>query len=284
MVTCARGCRILLGNTGKVLREEVGDNPRVCHHSPSRQQNWWERSRGSQALLPKCRFDFKKLARPGSTQPPALTQVSQHFEAGQIHKVIGLLVAATSAIELGKLHYKRIERAKIEALETTFGDFEGWMPITDEIRKDLTWWITELETQDRKIFRKAPEIEMFTDASNLGWAGCLSGHVTNGRWGPEEIDLHINARELLAILFTLKAFTHLLSSLYIKVMCDNTTAINYVNEMGGVRSVICDVISINIWDWSVKHDAWITASHIPGKCNILADSASRSFNTDTSGN
>ncbi|MPC18297.1 hypothetical protein E2C01_011176 [Portunus trituberculatus] len=72
-------------------------------------------------------------------------------------RVIGLLVAATSAVELGKLHYRHTERAKIEALETTFWDFDGWMPITDEIRKDLTWWITELETQDRKIFRKAPE-------------------------------------------------------------------------------------------------------------------------------
>ena len=105
------------------------------------------------------------------------------------------------------------------------------MPTTDEIRKDLTWWITELETQDRKIFRKTPEIEIFTDASNLGWVGCLRDHVNNGRWSHEEIDLHINACELLAILFNLKAFTHLLSGLHIKVMCHNTTAINYVLDL-----------------------------------------------------
>ena len=90
--------------------------------------------------------------------------------------------------------------------------------------------------------------------------------------------MHINAHELLDILFTLKTFTHLLNGLHIKVIYDNTTAVNYVNEMGGVRSVICDVISTDIWDWCVKHDTWITASHIPGKYNVLADSASRSFN------
>ncbi|MPD05250.1 hypothetical protein E2C01_100982 [Portunus trituberculatus] len=28
------------GNTGKVLREEVADSPRVYHRSPIRQQNW----------------------------------------------------------------------------------------------------------------------------------------------------------------------------------------------------------------------------------------------------
>ena len=58
--------------------------------------------------------------------------------------------------------------------------------------------------------------------------------------------MHINAHELLDILFTLKTFTHLLNGLHIKVIYDNTTAVNYVHEMGGVRSVICDVISTDI--------------------------------------
>ena len=89
--------------------------------------------------------------------------------------------------------------------------------------------------------------------------------------------LHINARELMAILFTLKSFTHRLRGLHIKVLCDNTTAINYVNEMGGVKSVVCDDICLAIWNWCSRNDAWITASHIPGKCNVLADAASRSF-------
>ncbi|MPC62869.1 hypothetical protein E2C01_056959 [Portunus trituberculatus] len=35
--TCARGCRMPPGKTGKVLCEEVGDSPRVCHRSPIRQ-------------------------------------------------------------------------------------------------------------------------------------------------------------------------------------------------------------------------------------------------------
>lgn len=195
-----------------------------------------------------------------------------------VAKVIGLLVAAIPAVELGKLHYRRLETAKIKALEEACGNFNGWMSITDDMRKDLRWWIMELDHQNRKIFRRAPDIEVFTDASNLGWGGCLKEMVTNGRWNSDEFLLHINARELLAILFTLKSFTSLLSGLHIKVLCDNTTAINYVNEMGGVKSKSCNDICLDIWDWCIKNDAWITASHIPGKCNVLADTASRVFN------
>ncbi|MPC75158.1 hypothetical protein E2C01_069541 [Portunus trituberculatus] len=42
------------GNIGKVLREEVGDSPRVCHRLPSRQQNWW----GGSKILPSNSADF----------------------------------------------------------------------------------------------------------------------------------------------------------------------------------------------------------------------------------
>ncbi|MPC59019.1 hypothetical protein E2C01_053034 [Portunus trituberculatus] len=64
-----------------------------------------------------------------------------------VAKVIGLLVAAIPAVELGKLHYRRLER--------------------DGMRKDLRWWIIELGHQDRKIFRRAPDIEVFTDPLDL---------------------------------------------------------------------------------------------------------------------
>ena len=62
------------------------------------------------------------------------------------------------------------------------------------------------------------------------------------------------------------------------MFCDNTTAIAYVNEMGGTKSLICNEICTEIWKWCLEIDAWITCSHIPGKDNIIADNASRKFN------
>ena len=90
--------------------------------------------------------------------------------------------------------------------------------------------------------------------------------------------MHINALELKAILLVLQVFTPLLQGKHIKVYCDNTTAISYVNEVGGTKSFPCNEFAINIWDWCLKSNAWIICSHIPGSANTLTDKASRLVN------
>ncbi|WAR26592.1 hypothetical protein MAR_012296 [Mya arenaria] len=35
----------------------------------------------------------------------------------------------------------------------------------------------------------------------------------------------------------------------IKVLCDNTTAVNYVNNMGGIVSEKGDSVSLKTWEW-----------------------------------
>ena len=34
-------------------------------------------------------------------------------------------------------------------------------------------------------------------------------------------------------------------------MCDNTTAINYISAMGGTKSVQCNAIAYDIWEWAI---------------------------------
>lgn len=196
----------------------------------------------------------------------------------EVARVIGLLVAAIPAVEMGKLFYRNLEMAKIAALQTNGGNFDKWMPVTEDMCKDLQWWVSQVAVQNRKIFRDCPDIELYSDASDSGWGGCLNSQTTGGRWFREETQLHINARELKAILLTLQSFEHEVRGKLVKVFSDNTTAITYVNEMGGTKSRICNNISAEIWTWCVERDVWLTCSHIPGKHNILADTASRKFN------
>lgn len=90
----------------------------------------------------------------------------------QVAKVIGSLVAAFPAIEMGKLHYRRLESAKIAALKEVEGNFDKWMAITHDMKADLIWWLKNIEVQNRKIFREGTETDLYTDASNLGWGAC----------------------------------------------------------------------------------------------------------------
>ena len=58
-------------------------------------------------------------------------------------------------------------------------------------------------------------------------------------------------------------------------MCDNATAINYVNQMGNMKSQTCNNIGGRIWDFCTKNQLWLSAAHIPGTVNIEADKQSR---------
>ncbi|XP_045124296.1 uncharacterized protein LOC123512156 [Portunus trituberculatus] len=196
----------------------------------------------------------------------------------QVARVIGILVAATSAVVLGKLHYRVLERAKIYALHHSHENFDAMMPISEEMKQELLWWCKNA-VQDRVIFRSAAELELFTNASNSGWGGSLNQVSPGSSWSLEETSLHINALELKAILFTLQAFWQEVKGKHIKNFCDNSTAVTYVNEMGGTKSLPCNDLSILIWDWCVDNEVWITCSHIPGKANYEADEASRIFNS-----
>lgn len=49
----------------------------------------------------------------------------------EVARVTGLLVVAIPAVEMVKIHYIKLERAKIKALEREKGKFNRWMAITD---------------------------------------------------------------------------------------------------------------------------------------------------------
>jgi len=62
-------------------------------------------------------------------------------------------------------------------------------------------------------------------------------------------------------------------------MLDNTTAIAYINSMGGRKSQ-CNQITWDLWVWFSTHNIWLIAVHIPGKQNVLADKESREKHSD----
>ena len=135
----------------------------------------------------------------------------------EVARVIGLLVAAFPAVNLGKLHYRQLEMEKIVALRMTGGDFDKSMNITAGMKEDLNWWIHNVSFQHRNIFRSGTDIDLYTDASNIGWGGHLHHRVICGNWSMEERAMHINALELKAILLVLQTFSLDLKGHHIKV-------------------------------------------------------------------
>ena len=116
-----------------------------------------------------------------------------------------------------------------------------------------------------------------SDASKMGWGATFGNLSTNGRWSKQESDLHINVLELKATFLAIQAFLKNQSNLAVKLRLDNTTAVTYVNNQGGTRSPSLTLLTLELWNWCLQRNILITAEHLPGVSNVLADRESRTF-------
>ena len=124
----------------------------------------------------------------------------------------------------------------------------------------------------------APTLFITTDASKTGWGAVCESQRTNGRWSDSERTQHINVLELKAAFLALKSF---LKNQSHKVEClrmDNTTAVAHVNNKGGTHSPCLLALTLELWQWCLERNIMISAQHVPGKLNTIADSESRVFN------
>ena len=112
------------------------------------------------------------------------------------------------------------------------------------------------------------------------WAGELFLALKKkggGGWTPSEAEYHINILELLAAFFALKCFCSHMNNCHIQIQIDNTTALAYINNMGGSKSKELNQLAVQIWEWCISRNIWLTAVHIPGRLNTGADEKSRVF-------
>lgn len=124
------------------------------------------------------------------------------------------------------------------------------MGIPDNIRTDLLWW----------------KLNIPDSYCPIRGAVCGDRRV-HGHWNSLECKKHINALELLALLFGLKCFASSLSNCEILLRVDNTTAISYVNRMGGVQFPELSDIARDIWGFCEQRNIWIFASYIQSSDN-----------------
>ena len=194
----------------------------------------------------------------------------------EIAGLIGLMVAYSPAVQYGRAHVKELELEKNIALKQAKGNFDGKMRVSQRARRDIVWWMHNIQEGEKCIGQDSPEITIFTDASTEGWGAHREQTTAGGRWTQEEAQDHINVLELRAILLALKSLVFEKGK-HVKVYTDNTTALAYVKNMGGVRSQPCNEIAQMIWEWSEAKAIWLTIAHIPGSQNTLADFMSRNF-------
>lgn len=121
-----------------------------------------------------------------------------------------------------------------------------------------------MDTAFNPISHGNPVIEVRTDTSKKGWGMYLVSDTAQGLWSSAESQLHINTLELKVIFFALQAFGERLKNKHVKVLCDNSTAVTYINDMGGKKSPTCVQIAFATGDLCVNNNNWLTATNTAG--------------------
>ena len=157
------------------------------------------------------------------------------------------------------------------ALQGTRGNYDQPVILPSSAKHDLHWWVNNVETAYNVVSHGEPALTMTTDAFKTGWGCPLHEALTGCQWTPEEASEHINFLEIKAVLLGLQSFFDKVSCKNVEVLIDNTTAVSCINQMGTCHSEKLNCIVIEIWEWCIQHDVWLTAAHIPGPMNIIAD-------------
>ena len=58
---------------------------------------------------------------------------------------------------------------------------------------------------------------------------------------------------------------------------DNTSAVAYLNRLGGTRSLVLFNLALALWEWALTRNIFLSAEHISDNLSVSADWQSRSF-------
>ena len=194
----------------------------------------------------------------------------------ELAKVIGRMSAAVQAILPAPLYYRGLQNLKNTAFRSS-GSYDTEITLDSAAIQDLVWWSQEVRKwNSRPIRDELPQMVIDSDASLVGWGASTNQMATGGLWTPAERRYHINVLEMMAGAFAVKTFAKDGGeSLHIRLRMDNTTAVAYVNHLGGTRSPLLAKTTRDLWTWCLSRGITISAEYLPGVENVTADLQSR---------
>ena len=197
-----------------------------------------------------------------------------------LERVLGKLQFAALVDPIGKALLKSVNLFLRSFANQRWRDRK--VPFPQALRTSLRRWLRPGVLTQSVPFRPPPvSFTIFTDASRQGWGAHSSGGDSlRGRWSLKFAKFHINILELIAVFLALRKFRIPVGS-HVAVHCDNTTAVNCINRGGSARSPPLNSWILSILTLLKKKGLFISAFHIAGVRNVIADSLSRSAPVST---
>ena len=214
-----------------------------------------------------------------------LTMIREHLTSVhsicQVAHLIGKLISIFRVLPRGQQYYRALEHDKLTTLHATAWRWDSDCPLTVDSDICLLWWLHNIPGASRKITKTSPDLTIQTDSSSYAWGGHLNGLTAQGHFSEAEMPLSINTKETLAIWYSLRSFRTQLNCTHLLIQSDNTTAVSYIHNMGGMKSALRNKIAADVWQIVDDLGIDLSISYLPGRFNGDADVASRIINYRT---
>ncbi|XP_018496867.1 uncharacterized protein LOC108864903 [Galendromus occidentalis] len=192
-----------------------------------------------------------------------------------LYRILGKLNALTTIVRSIRYHCSSLAHI-VSATTRRTKDLESLVLLSPELRSDLLWWTTHLDTVASGPIRPPlVALEVTTDSSLHGWGAWCAHGAAGGEWNERDHLLHISALELKAIFLAVQRLARNYSNTSIAIRTDNTNAMHCINNFGSIRSTTLNALSRQLWSWAFERNVYLRATYLPGVQNELADLLSR---------
>ena len=104
----------------------------------------------------------------------------------KLSQFLGRLQAATRAVPLAPLFYRKLQQALQRVLEQSDQDYSVQLTLSTGEKEELQWWLDHLSAWNGKtIMTEKPSLTVESDASTRGWGASCEGIQTGGPWSSE---------------------------------------------------------------------------------------------------
>ena len=193
-----------------------------------------------------------------------------------LESLLGHLNHASSVVRPGRSFIGRL----ISLLTDAKRKHRDIIRINSEARSDIRWWTTFVESWNgisilRDESLTQPVHEIWSDASGSWGAGAFWGSEwLQLQWPPAIQPYQIAIKELIPITLACALWGSNWKGTRVRVNCDNEAVVAVLNS-GYSRDPFLMHLLRCIFFFCARFDFCLSAEHIPGHLNVLADAISR---------
>ena len=242
------------------------------------------------SLIPSRQFDFlggsydlhTELVKPTEKRVEKIITCTTSFQNAdtktvrQFMSLIGLLNATMNQVsKMGRMHIRPIQW-HLGRYWSEGQDYNKLIPVPESIKCHFGWWgCMHNLTTGVPLHRIQSQVQLITDSSEFGWGAHCQGQQIQGKWDQFDVRFHINVKELKTVLIAMRHFMHLITDRSVLVLCDNSTAVSYIEKQGGLKSHELYKTTFLIYTLAERANIDLQVRHIAGALNVVADRLSR---------